>query len=211
MSLNLSGLAIVNVDIEKPIKPEVLPGVLTLYDRAANTFRTTLNRDGVPLGLVGCTATGFFTNANGETKTIKGSVDGSGVITVGLTPECYLVPGRFTMTIKVTSESQMKTVRIIRGYMEQTIQTDMWKDIDHLNVVQNGQTVLITVVPRVDTGFYVVYETVNGIDQPVGHIRENDNLTLTVGASEGEHLYKVVPMWGNEAGNMSEEYGVYVM
>lgn len=211
MSVNLTGFAIVNVDIEKPIKPETLPGVLTLYDRVADTFRTTLSSGTVPLGLVECTATGFFTNANGETKTINGSVDGAGVITVGLTPECYLVPGRFTLTIKVTSGEQMKTVRIIRGHMEQTIQTDLWKDIDHLNVVQKGTTVSITVVPHVDTGWYVVYETTNGYEQPIGHIRENDNLTLTVNASEGEHLYKVVPMWGNEAGNLSEEYGVYVM
>lgn len=194
------------VDLSKPIQPETLNGVLALYDNQANKFRTKVCRGEQELSLAGCTVTGLYTDNDGEPWKINGVVkDGCAIVTLPM--GCLAKAGRFTLAIKVGSNTQKTTVRIVRGHVLETAPADLWKNVRSITAMQTGpEQVTVTVTPYVDTGRYKVCRGNELLVQDVAQM--SGTLSATFSQPEGLWSYCVVPMLENsrgewEAGNKS--------
>lgn len=198
---------IVTVDLNKQVKPEKLDGVLSLLDRECDMFCTRFSRGGTPVKLSGCTVKAWYTGEDGVPVTITGAYTDDMAV-VRLPKECYAVPGRFTLTIKVDDGTVTRTVRLIQGFMYASVGAGLWKDIVSLSAKQTAANqITFTIVPGYDTGKYALYEVKNGAETLVT-IFESGLHVIT--ATGGEHTYYVVPMLGSVEGNKSDTITVVV-
>lgn len=202
------------VDINKGVRPETLDGVLSTFDAYATEFSTKLFNGSVPIVLIDYAVTGYFTGSDGLTWRIGGELtDGIAYLTLPL--GCLTKAGRFTLAIKIGSGINETTIRIIRGNVVATVDTEQWKDVKDFDVYQKeaGGLLTLTVTPYVDVKMYKVYEVIDGT--PYWQIDMFGVLTRSLRASEGEHYYCVQPMLEDRdgtyiKGNMSKEIAVYV-
>lgn len=207
------------VDLDKPIQTETVGGVLSTFDNAANKFRTQLCRGGSRLGLVECTAVGYFTGEDGVTHRIGGVFEGTTEFTITLPMRVLTKAGRFTLVIKIGQGQQETTVRVIHGVVQKAMDEDLWKDIEDVYIEQTAANKLtITIRPYVDVQHYYIYEAVNGeFDDSIMNMKSllNGNLTATITASAGEHEYFIIPALPDkdgklQRGNVCGPYGWYV-
>ena len=194
------------VDLDKPVRPETLNGVLSMFDSNANKFRTKLYSGTQPLSPVGYTVQGLFTGEDGETWSVDGKMEG-GEVVVTLPMGCLTKPGRFTLAIRLCNATQKTTVRIVRGHVLETARTDLWKDVKSITAMQTGANeVTVTVTPYVDTGHYKVCRGNEMLVQDVAVM--NGTLSVKFTQTAGLWSYCVVPMLENcngewEVGNKS--------
>ena len=90
------------------------------YDNAlAHALRVTvINEDGTDADLTGVGVVASMLKANGDTVTpINGTVSGN-VAEVILLASCYTTPGRFKLTMNLSSGEQVRTVLWLEGYVE---------------------------------------------------------------------------------------------
>lgn len=201
---------IVEIDLDKPLKPENLDGVLYLHDRGANVFRTKFRRGNQAVAMVGVGVVGLFTGSDGVTHYVEGSINGTdSTVDVALTAECYQVPGRFKLAIQIRTGDHTRTVRLIRGFIHETMQTDIWQDVSAL-VIESAGTgkATVEIQPFVDTGEYSLYEEVDG--ENVFVTRFTNTLTKTISAAAGYHAYYIQPKMGKVLGNMCGPYETYL-
>lgn len=88
-------------------------------DALANRFGVRVFRNGQPIQLTGV-CSGLFIRADGTTVVISaGSIDGN-VAYVTLSEACYAVEGVFCLAIKVTTDGETVTLRIVDGIVTRT-------------------------------------------------------------------------------------------
>ncbi len=115
---------IINVDLTKPLRTEQYGILIASKDSNANIFGVNVFEKGVAANLTGCTVTGYFTRPDGQVVKLIGGASGNKAI-VTLNASCYLVSGRFTLTIKIENNSGFSmTVRIINGIVYATVPED---------------------------------------------------------------------------------------
>lgn len=115
------------VDLAGSVEKRYGGALLGQGDDSADVFTVALQRNGQAAGLdaTGCEA--HFIRPDGTTVSMSGSVSG-GVGTVTLLPQCYAVPGDFTLAIKFTGSGAEATAVIIDGSVVQTY-TDSVADL----------------------------------------------------------------------------------
>lgn len=88
-------------------------------DALANRYGVRVFRNGQPVQLTG-TCSGLFIRADGTTVVIPaGSIEGN-VAYVTLTENCYVVEGVFCLAIKITTDGETVTLRIVDGIVTRT-------------------------------------------------------------------------------------------
>lgn len=88
-------------------------------DDEANVFGVRVLRDSQPESLSGASCKGYFTDSCSVRTTINGSINGNTAI-VTLPDDCYVNEGHFMLAIKLTTNSEITTVRIVDGVVRNT-------------------------------------------------------------------------------------------
>lgn len=99
-------------------------------DVGGDRFGMRILRGGAPASLSGCSVTGYFIRADGNTILMNGYIRES-LAFVGLPASCYTVPGNFTLAIKITGGGLTGTMRIVDGTVVNTT-TDTVVDPGHV-------------------------------------------------------------------------------
>lgn len=107
-----------NANLNGPIIPDTLNGVLNGSEIDAHKFIVTATRDGAQIALTG-TVTASFLRADGAEVVLTGEIKG-GAATVTLAQSCYAVPGRFDLTIFVTADGVKTGVYACTGGVRNT-------------------------------------------------------------------------------------------
>lgn len=89
-------------------------------DDSGNRYGMRLMRDGEIVDVSECTVTGYFIRADQTSVIIEGAVSDN-VAYVELPQSCYVVPGNFSLAIKLTGGNATETMRIIDGTVIDTI------------------------------------------------------------------------------------------
>jgi len=105
-------------NLNGPIIPDTLNGVLNGSEIDAHKFIITATRDGETVALTG-TVTASFLRADGAEVVLTGEIE-DGAATVTLAQSCYAVPGRFDLTIFVTADGVKTGVYACTGGVRNT-------------------------------------------------------------------------------------------
>ena len=102
-------------DLTSPLTMTPLRHALVSGDQLGDRFDVTVTSAGKPVDLSSAGVMGYFFRAgDGYTVPITGSANGS-VATVTLPEACYAVPGRFTLTIRVSVGNVRHAVYVCEG------------------------------------------------------------------------------------------------
>jgi len=94
-----------SVNLDETIGKTPLPTLFATEDKEAHRIELTLNKGGRSLNISGAGVTGYFIrHTDRATVPITGSVEGGKAVVV-LSEACYALPGKFTLTIKISSGS----------------------------------------------------------------------------------------------------------
>lgn len=105
-------------NLNGPIIPDTLNGVLNGSEIDAHKFVITATRDGAQVALTGA-VTASFLRADGAEVVLTGEIE-SGAATVTLAQSCYAVPGRFDLTVFVTADGVKTGVYACTGGVRNT-------------------------------------------------------------------------------------------
>ena len=105
-------------NLNGPIIPDTLNGVLNGSEIDAHKFIITATRDGATVALTGA-VTASFLRADGAEVVLTGEIE-NGAATVTLAQSCYAVPGRFDLTIFVTADGVKTGVYACTGGVRNT-------------------------------------------------------------------------------------------
>jgi len=105
------------VSLDGALLPEPLVGSLFTGENQAHCFMISCTREFEDFPMAGGTITGEFINANQETVPLNGSVV-DGVALLVLSPGCYAVKGRFTLTIYCTLDGATCAIYQCKGSMD---------------------------------------------------------------------------------------------
>lgn len=94
-----------SVDLNKTIEKTALSTLFASDDNLAHRFELTLCRGDSAVEIGGLGVVGYFIRYSDRTTVpLKGSIEG-GKVVLTLTESCYKLPGKFALTIKITSGS----------------------------------------------------------------------------------------------------------
>lgn len=111
---------IINIELENGnIHRSFLHHSIGAGDNNANRFGVRIFRNGVPENING-SCFGLFIRADGETVTINNGTVNGNLAYVTLPQSCYAIEGQFCLTIKVSTEYDTTTLRIIDGTVSKT-------------------------------------------------------------------------------------------
>ena len=118
-----------SVDLDQTIEKTPLPTLFATEDSLAHCFELTIHRSGEAVDLTGAEVTGYFIrHSDRETVRIKGDIkDSTAVLT--LEEACYLLAGKFTLTIKIKLGEVRMAVFFGEGGMTRS-RTDVIVDKD---------------------------------------------------------------------------------
>lgn len=105
-------------NLNGPIIPDTLNGVLNGSEIDAHKFIITATREGAQVVLTG-TVTASFLRADGAEVVLTGEIE-DGAATVTLAQSCYAVPGRFDLTVFVTADGVKTGVYACTGGVRNT-------------------------------------------------------------------------------------------
>lgn len=101
-------------DLDRGVQLTELKPALLSGDVMAHRFVVDCLRDGRPVPLAGATVQGYLVRADETTVLIPGTTSGSAAV-VTLPADCYAVPGRFALVIRVTQGGVVNTVLWTQG------------------------------------------------------------------------------------------------
>lgn len=105
-------------NLNGPIIPDALTGVLNGSEIDAHKFIITATREVAQVALTG-TVTASFLRADGAEVVLTGEIE-NGAATVTLAQSCYAVPGRFDLTVFVTADGVKTGVYACTGGVRNT-------------------------------------------------------------------------------------------
>ncbi|MBE5803781.1 MAG: hypothetical protein E7316_04640 [Clostridiales bacterium] len=95
----------------------ILKQPLSSLDSRAHVFTIVLMNGEAAANLADTTCTGWFIRSDGVTVPLEGVISGN-TVTFTLAPNCYTVPGRFKLSVKLESSSVIHTLLRVQGYVE---------------------------------------------------------------------------------------------
>lgn len=107
------------VNLDEPIKKQILTDVLGGSDNQAHRFEVELTRGGQAVSLSGAKVEGYFIRPGDITVKLTGGVSGNTAYVV-LNEHCYVTPGRFSFAMKVQVGEVIHTVLLYEGRVEAT-------------------------------------------------------------------------------------------
>lgn len=107
------------VNLDEPIKKQILTDVLGGSDNQAHKFEVELTRGGQAVSLSGAKVEGYFIRPGDITVKLTGGVTGNTAYVV-LNEHCYVTPGRFSFAMKVQVGEVIHTVLLYEGRVEAT-------------------------------------------------------------------------------------------
>jgi len=107
------------VSLDGPIVPEAITGTLYGGEALAHRFTISATSQGVVSPLSGTVTATFLRLADGAEVPLTGSVSG-GAARVTLAQSCYTRPGRFELTIFITSGSSTTAIYSVSGNIRNT-------------------------------------------------------------------------------------------
>ena len=102
------------IDLDKDAQRLRLGTPLATLDKHAHVFTLTVQRGDKVVSMPNATCTAYFVRADGVTVPIDGTV-ADNVVSLTLLPNCYAVPGRFTMAVKILRGVAEHTVLWVEG------------------------------------------------------------------------------------------------
>ena len=114
-------------DISKPIRPTILRELFVTGNQLAHRFDVTLSNGTSTLLLDGATVEARFVRADGATVNFSGSFSDNKA-TVTLPASCYVVPGRFTLDIRVLHGESITSVFFAEGSLVASATADAVAD-----------------------------------------------------------------------------------
>lgn len=103
-----------SVDLQKGAEHAVLRAPLATMDNQAHIFEVQVNDGGAAADLSGAVCEAYFIRADGVTVMLDGVVSGS-IASVTLGANCYAVPGRFELAVKLTQGDTVHTILRVEG------------------------------------------------------------------------------------------------
>ena len=103
-----------SVDLQKGAEHAVLRAPLATMDNQAHIFEVQVDNGGEAADLSGAVCEAYFIRADGVTVTLDGTVSGS-TASVTLGANCYAVPGRFELAVKLTQGDTVHTILRVEG------------------------------------------------------------------------------------------------
>ena len=103
-----------SVDLQKGAEHAVLRAPLATMDNQAHIFEVQVDNGGEAADLSGAVCEAYFIRADGVTVMLDGAVSGS-TATVTLGANCYAVPGRFELAVKLTQGDTVHTILRVEG------------------------------------------------------------------------------------------------
>ena len=108
------------IDLSKGLAQSYSGKRIAENDNVGDRIGAYIVNNGEPVALNGTSVVGYFVrNANGDTVTLTGAVDGN-LVYVDLPQACYAYEGTFTLTIKLVNGSTKSTVRMVQGMVVNT-------------------------------------------------------------------------------------------
>lgn len=104
-------------ELTAPLSQEKLPGLIYLGEENAHKFIISATKHGIKTSLSG-SVSGNFLGPSGTVGLVGSISNGDAVVT--LKPECYTVPGRFKLTIFVTTATETLCVYSAVGTTDRT-------------------------------------------------------------------------------------------
>lgn len=102
-------------ELTAPLTVTPLRHALSSGDERGDRFEVTVTRGGQPVALDGASVQAYFLRASdGGTVALTGSAEGN-VAVLELPEACYAVPGRFTLTVKVSVGDTRHAVYVAEG------------------------------------------------------------------------------------------------
>lgn len=118
-----------SVDLNETIQKTPLPTLFATEDNLAHCFELTIHKSGKAVDLTDAEVTGYFIrHSDRETVRIKGDAKDSKTV-LTLEEACYLLPGKFTLTIKIKLGDVRMAVFMGEGGMTRS-RTDVIVDKD---------------------------------------------------------------------------------
>lgn len=142
------------VDLCKPVHLIQMDVPFFTGDKNAHRFHVKLKRHGCDITPSAVTVSGHMVRADKRTVKWSGVVNGCDIY-LTMPPECYEVPGKFQLLIKVTDGVMVGTALWVEGYML-SITTDDLVDVETetvpvvLTVDENGDATITGAILTVD-------------------------------------------------------------
>ena len=158
--------SIIDIDLEEQtVVRTFFNHALGEGDSLKDRFGVRLFRNGEPVELDGATCVGYFIRyPSGDTVVINGGTFSGNTAYVELPEACYVYPGRFSLVIKIASGDVNGTMRIVDGYVADTLVGPM---IDPGGVIPDLSD-LLEIIERAEAaaeiiaGYSVTAELVSG-------------------------------------------------
>lgn len=106
-------------DLRQPLMMQALHHELVMDDENGDLFAVSVTDGGSAADLSGASVNAYFIRADGYTVPITGSVSG-GTVQVLLPTSCYIKPGRFTLTIKITKGTTRHAIYCAEGVVRRS-------------------------------------------------------------------------------------------
>ncbi len=110
-----------SVDLDKTIEKTQLSTLFATGDNMAHRFELTLHRSGVPVDLTNVGATAYFIRYSDRKTVILADKDHvhveGGKVSVTLSDLCYMLSGKFALTIKLTAGAPISAIFCGEGGM----------------------------------------------------------------------------------------------
>lgn len=158
-----------------------LPDPLSTLDCEAHIFTVNVKEGNAAANIAGAKCTAWFVRADGVTVPLDGSISGN-VASITLGANCYAVPGRFRLSVKLEEGGVIHTLLRVGGYVDVSRTDSMTnagsevQSFDRLvQAVQSGGNM----APE-----YVVTEAMEVLDKVVA---AQGNRTFTLGAITDMH------------------------
>lgn len=103
-----------SVDLQKGAEHAVLRAPLATMDNLAHIFEVQVNDGGAAADLSGAACEAYFVRADGVTVMLDGVISGS-TASVTLGANCYAVPGRFELAVKLKKGEIVHTILRVEG------------------------------------------------------------------------------------------------
>lgn len=140
------------VDLCKPVHLIRMDVPFFTGDKNAHRFHVKLKRNGCSITPSAVTVSGHMVRADNRTVRWSGVMSGCDIY-LTMPPECYAVPGRFQLLIKVASDDLVATALWVEGYMLEITTGDI-VDVETATVVltvnENGDATIAGAILTVD-------------------------------------------------------------
>lgn len=102
MEALIATVLVYNFDLSQGVNRTPVKPIMALANKNAHIFQINVTRNGVPETLTGAGCSATFVRADDVSVPLDGTVDGN-TASVTLTDACYRVPGKFKLTINLST------------------------------------------------------------------------------------------------------------